>query len=361
MDRKEHRLLRLGILGGFLVVVLILYLGVLYDTQVNDYNKYLAQSIRSIAREEKVEASRGIITDRSGRPMVSNRSTYSLTFDASLLQKGDDENEAILRLIRLCQAQGVAWVDNLPITAVQPFAYTVDQLSSIQKGRFMTYVKSLPDAREALGKYFLSHPEATGSAETAESILAQTELDQDAKAAALVDCLTADAFSAQLLEDAGVTVSKLLGMMRAKLEIPSYFTLEEARLVLGVQYELSLRKLDNYDAYILAEDIDTVFISLLSDGDYAGAKVSRSTVREYERNLPPTFWAPWAAFRPRTGMTSRARATTWTTGSAGTAWSWLSRSTSKALTAAGWYPPTPRARSPVNTTPKSRSPAIPWN
>ena len=108
MDRKEHRLLRLGILGGFLVVVLILYLGVLYDTQVNDYNKYLAQSIRSIAREEKVEASRGIITDRSGRPMVSNRSTYSLTFDASLLQKGDDENEAILRLIRLCQAQGVA-------------------------------------------------------------------------------------------------------------------------------------------------------------------------------------------------------------------------------------------------------------
>ena len=282
MDRKEHRLLRLGILGGFLVVVLILYLGVLYDTQVNDYNKYLAQSIRSIAREEKVEASRGIITDRSGRPMVSNRSTYSLTFDASLLQKGDDENEAILRLIRLCQAQGVAWVDNLPITAIQPFAYTVDQLSSIQKGRFMTYVKSLPDAREALGKYFLSHPEATGSAETAESILAQTELDQDAKAAALVDCLTADAFSAQLLEDAGVTVSKLLGMMRAKLEIPSYFTLEEARLVLGVQYELSLRKLDNYDVYILAEDIDTVFISLLSDGDYAGAKVSRSTVREYE-------------------------------------------------------------------------------
>lgn len=43
-----------------------------------------------------------------------------------------------------------------------------------------------------------------------------------------------------------------------------------------------MRKLDNYDAYILAEDIDTPFISLLSDGDFAGAKVTSSTTREYE-------------------------------------------------------------------------------
>lgn len=49
-----------------------------------------------------------------------------------------------------------------------------------------------------------------------------------------------------------------------------------------MHYELSLRKLDNYDAYILAEDIDTPFISLLSDGDFAGAKVTSSTTREYE-------------------------------------------------------------------------------
>ena len=46
----------LYILGGFVLLVLLIYLGVLYDTQVNDHEDYLAQSIRTIAREEKVDA-----------------------------------------------------------------------------------------------------------------------------------------------------------------------------------------------------------------------------------------------------------------------------------------------------------------
>ena len=281
MDQKENRYLRLGLLGGFLALVLVVYLGVLYDVQVNHYEDYLTQSIRSIAREEKVEASRGIITDRNGRTLVSNRSTYNLTFDASLLKNGQDENEAILRLVELCQANGVEWVDNLPITRQSPYTYTLDQLSDIQKKRFLTYVKSLPEANKQLGEYLLLHPDLVGT-EEAGAVLAQSELSASDKAQALVDQLTGETLTAGLLNDAGVTASSLLNMMRSKLSVPASFSLAEARLVLGVQYELSLRKLGNYDAYILAEDIDTTFISLLSDGNFAGAKVTSSTVREYE-------------------------------------------------------------------------------
>ena len=173
MDQKENRYLRLGLLGGFLALVLVVYLGVLYDVQVNHYEDYLTQSIRSIAREEKVEASRGIITDRNGRTLVSNRSTYNLTFDASLLKNGQDENEAILRLVELCQANGVEWVDNLPITRQSPYTYTLDQLSDIQKQRFLTYVKSLPEANKQLGEYLLLHPDLVGT-EEAGAVLAQS-------------------------------------------------------------------------------------------------------------------------------------------------------------------------------------------
>ena len=108
MDPKESLNLRLFALGAFMFAVLALFFGVLYDTQVTNHEKYMAQSIRSIAREENVEASRGIVTDRSGRALVTNRSTYSLTFDASLLKEGEDENEAILRLVQLCRGNGVA-------------------------------------------------------------------------------------------------------------------------------------------------------------------------------------------------------------------------------------------------------------
>ena len=85
MDRKEMQNTRLYLLAAFLVLALVAYLFVLYDVQVIHHDDYAAQAIRSIVRTEKVEASRGIITDRNGKPLVSNRSTYDLTFDAALI------------------------------------------------------------------------------------------------------------------------------------------------------------------------------------------------------------------------------------------------------------------------------------
>lgn len=285
MDHKDPQTNhRLYILAGFLAVILLIYLGVLYDTQVNHYQDYLTQSVRSIAKEEKVEASRGIITDRSGRTMVSNRSTYALTFDASLLKKTDDENEAILRLVQLCQDNDVDWNDNLPITRKAPFSFTIDQQTDIQKRRFLAYLKSLRDVKDALGAYLLDHPEVV-SADLSEVLTGEDNDEKALKKAAneLVEMLTTETLTAGLLNAAGISVPRLVEIMRENLDIPDSFSLNEARLVLGVQYELSLRKLpDNkYDAYILADDVDTNFISLLSDGNYAGAKITSSSVREY--------------------------------------------------------------------------------
>lgn len=290
MDRKEMQNTRLYLLALFLVLALAVYLFVLYDVQIIHYEDYAAQAVRSIVRPEKVEASRGIITDRNGKPLVSNRSTYDLTFDASLLSPEDDSNEAILRLVRLCQEEGVAWDDNLPISRLAPYNYTVDQMDGQQKRRFLTYLKSLDPCAEALGQYLLRNPGAVTTPEPepepepeeGEEPVPDEELTPDERAEKLLERLTADGLTAELLVDAGVTPAQLIGVMRKELDIPESYTLSQARMVLGVQYELSIRKLDNYDAYVLAEDIDTPFISLLSDGNYAGAKVTLSSVREYE-------------------------------------------------------------------------------
>ena len=282
MNQQPPQHHRLYALAGFLAAVLLIYLGVLFDTQVNQHEKYLAQSIRSIARVEDVEASRGIVTDRSGRTMVTNRSAYSLTFDASLLKDGEDENEAILRLVELCRDHEIPWTDNLPITRQEPFAYTLYQLSGVQENRFLTYLRSLDEVREKLRDYLLEHPNLVGVTE--ESLPPEDVVDNSARLKAgeeLVDALTAETLSTELLSRSGVTPDFLLDIMRVELELPEHFTLDEARLVLGIQYELSLRRLANYDAYILADDISTEFISILSDGNYAGVKVTSSTVREY--------------------------------------------------------------------------------
>lgn len=284
MDRKEMQNTRLYLLAVFLTLVLLAYLFVLYDIQIIHHEVYAAQAVRSIVRVEKVEASRGILTDRNGKALVSNRSTYDLTFDAALLSPEDDSNEAILRLVRLCEAEGVTWNDNLPISRQVPFRYTVDQMDSQQKRYFLTYLKSVDAAGTALGSYLLRHPEALSAPEEETSdpdpdALPPTE-EQQRKS--LLERLTSADLTADLLDRAGITPARLMEEMRKELKIPESYTLAQARKVLGVQYELSIRKLDNYEAYVLAKDIDVPFISVLSDGNYAGAKVTLSSVREYE-------------------------------------------------------------------------------
>ncbi len=286
MDRKEMQNTRLYLLAALLVLALTAYLFVLYDVQVIHHDDYAAQAIRSIVRPEKVEASRGIITDRNGKPLVSNRSTYDLTFDADLLRPGDDSNEAILRLVQLCQREGMAWSDNLPVSRTAPYRYTVDQLDGQQKKLFLAYLKSLKPCAEALGQYLIRNPDAVSAPEPepeeGEEPVPVEELSPRKRAELLLERLTPADLSAELLTDAGITPAKLMTEMRSELDIPEDYTLGQARMVLGVQYELSVRKLDNYAAYVLAQDIDTPFISLLSDGNYAGAKVTLSSVREYE-------------------------------------------------------------------------------
>ena len=247
MERKDSQSnIRLYVLGSLLALALVVYIGVLYDIQVNQHDYYLARSIRTITQEETVEASRGVITDRSGREMVSSRSSYNLTFDSSALDEGEDENEAILRLVKLCQSQGVAWVDNLPITKTAPFSYTftsLTELNETQRNRFTAFLR---DKLEVV-------PEDT----------------------------TAEDITADYLSSLGLSAHALVERLRQEFKVPVTFSLNEARSVIGVQYELSIRKLMNTTAYAMVEDIDTQMISLLNDGDYAGAKITASSVREY--------------------------------------------------------------------------------
>lgn len=295
MDQQESHNFRLYFLGASLTAVLLVYLGVLYSVQVVHHQDYATQSVRSIARTETVEASRGIITDRNGRPLVSNRSSYNLTFDPSLLKDGEDQNEAILRLIQLCQSNGVDWIENLPVSRGLPYTYTLDELGDdVLKSRFLSYLKDLEHSREALTDYLLRHPETVAPQSEDDEPLPELpeaggEMTEEQEAArrrelggALLERLSVKRLSARLLVDAGVTPQTLLEWMREDFGLSPALSLGEARLVLGIQYELYLRRLGTRVAYILAEDIGMEFISLINDGGYAGAKVTSSYAREIE-------------------------------------------------------------------------------
>ena len=249
-SEKKHTLLRVNLIGGFLGVCLLIFAGLLFYTQKINGAEYLSQSVRTITRSEKVEASRGIITDRNGKVLVSNRQTYTLTFDASLLSAKDDQNSCILRLLQLCQQQGVTWDDNLPISSAAPFTYELDGISDTMGKRFLLFLQETKQDGEAL-------------------VPKSWELED---------------LTVENLEARGLTAGKLVELLRDEdhYALDESLTDNEARMVIGVRYELELRKKEiTNTSYIIAEDITTEMISMLSDGDYAGAKVSTSNVREY--------------------------------------------------------------------------------
>ena len=284
---KDSRTPRLLVLAGFLAAVLLAYLGVLYNTQVLQHEDYLARSLHSIAKEETIDASRGIITDRKGRTLVSNDSVYDLTFDTSLLKADQDQNEAILRLLELCREEGLTWTDNLPISDTAPYLYKLEAMSSAQRSRFLTYVKSLKKASSLLGAYLLEHPELAETPEEDDGAASQdsgsgeSTLSPEAQGKALLDQLPAESFTSQLLNNAGLTPQVLMDLMAEELKLPSHFSRKDTRSVLGIRYELALRRMNGYTSLVLVEGIDIELISVITDGNYAGAKVSNSSVRKY--------------------------------------------------------------------------------
>ena len=249
---KQYRFRLRGLFALFCACML-LFFSVLYDAQVIHAQDYYRESASQIPTTQTVEASRGIITDRNGKVLVTNRQVYTMTFDPSLLEEDEDENEAILRLIRLCEERGVTWTDTLPISSSAPYAYTTGETTSTLRSRFQQFLSALGWSDKEL---------------TAE--------DPNPS-------LTAEAMEDYGLTDADVSALELLNMLRTYYEIPAGLSMGDARKVIGVRYELSLRSLSStyIPAYVFAEDIDAELISLLNDGDYAGVVVDTDSVREY--------------------------------------------------------------------------------
>ena len=71
----KSRLVPLVLIFG---MILLIFCGVLYNTQILNGSDYKARSLASNATAQTVEASRGIITDRNGKVLISNRLTYTL-------------------------------------------------------------------------------------------------------------------------------------------------------------------------------------------------------------------------------------------------------------------------------------------
>ena len=109
-----------------LIVLLAAFASVLYNLQIVHGEDYRAQSAVKIANWETVDAARGEILDRYGRVLVSNRATYQITLNTTMMGNEAQRNPTLLELIEICRENGQSWTDRLPISTEAPFTYTND-------------------------------------------------------------------------------------------------------------------------------------------------------------------------------------------------------------------------------------------
>ena len=201
--------------------ILLLFAAVLYDAQILHGGENRAKSISSNAASETVTASRGIITDRNGKVLVSNRLAYTLVFDRSGFDDDAALNAAILRLVQLCEETGTGWNDTLPIGRV---------------GNFLRY--------------------SNARSETFDKFIEKNDLTS------------------------GASGRQLLSELRELYHVDESLSEREARLIVGVRYELHSR-----DSYTFAEDVSTEVLSLITDGRYEGVTIRTASARVYNTAL----------------------------------------------------------------------------
>ena len=205
----------------FFGAFLLLFAAVLYDAQILHGGENRAKSISSNAASETVTASRGIITDRNGKVLVSNRLAYTLVFDRSGFDDDAALNAAILRLVQLCEETGAGWNDTLPIGRV---------------GNFLRY--------------------SNARSETFDKFIEKNDLTS------------------------GASGRQLLSELRELYHVDESLSEREARLIVGVRYELHSR-----DSYTFAEDVSTEVLSLITDGRYEGVTIRTASARVYNTAL----------------------------------------------------------------------------
>lgn len=220
---------KIWILTVILGLFLLFYVGTLYYHQVLNGEENRARSLASNATSETVESSRGIVTDRNGKVLVSNRLTYTLLFSAKEFETDQELNEAILRLTELCQENDTAWNDTLPLSQEAPYSYLAPEDSD----GFALFLKSKNIPYSSLSQ--------------------------------VTPTLQPDRFMAKL---------------RELFSIDDSYTGQQARTVVGVRYELAVKALMGTD-YVFADDVSVELISQTADGGYRGVSTGTASARVY--------------------------------------------------------------------------------
>ena len=176
----------------------------------------------------RVKAARGDILDKDGNLLVSNRASYDVAVNHYVLLTAENTNENILRLVERCEEAGIEYTEHFPVSQERPFTYTLDEANATWQNNFQIFLEYMKG------------------------------LDSD------------------------ITAPVLVEKLREKYKIPAEWTDDDARKVIGILYEMTLRKcVGSLPNFVFVTDATDEELAAIVELNVPGIKIEYSTVREY--------------------------------------------------------------------------------
>lgn len=306
---NKHQLLR-RLLA--LLVMLLLCAGLagsrLVDLQLVHGQEYLERSAQFLTTTSTVSAARGEILDRYGRPMVSNKTGFSLVLMYSdFWENKSDRFDKLLDLAQRVQADaagldvtgdmakvlaaaktqqsaadsedtdgtepesGEAHAllnDMLPISASAPYVYTAEAAS----GSMTTLSSYIKDSCDTLGLSAVQSAVKQAREAPAEYDADGNEIDKVKR------------IDATKLISASDFVTAMGKYMTEKLGLPSGLAPDDVRTMVGVYYSMRQVGFSKTITFTLADDVSMDLIAYIKEHheDYPGVEVQSEAVRQYD-------------------------------------------------------------------------------
>lgn len=212
------------------IIVIILFCAIafrLFKLQIVMGDSYREQSENRLVSQETIEAPRGIIMDRNGKPLVTNKQGFSVEISKKDITY-DRLNDIILKTVDLLDSYGEKYTDTLPVSK---------------------------DNFEFLYNAYKDEEREQKIAEFKNSIGAEKN-------------------------DSGLDCVKLLAK---KYDIEDRYSNTDLRKIVGVRYEMENRSFSTSTPFTLAQDVSLDVVTQIEESNeiYKNVKITTRPMRQY--------------------------------------------------------------------------------
>lgn len=202
----------------------VILIAQLFNLQIVQGSSYRAQSEKRVLRQTTVSAPRGEMLDRHGAILATNRDGYNVLLYKQTM-KTKERNDFILRLAKLLKSKNTVYRDTFPVSVEDELTFEFDS-----------------DAQEKRWKKNNKFNENATCEEVINSYIKKYELEK--------------------------------------------YSLEDARLIIGIRYELDRVGYSSLKPYELATDVSMEVVAELEEreSEFPGVSVEIQPIRTYPNN-----------------------------------------------------------------------------